>query len=164
LPEINGQLKTSGPHMQHRLHIRPARNYSTHSLPSRNRVLYAVLAVTVVAGGLLWRSHFMSLPPVISKYGGDALWALMAFVGFGFLFPKASTLAVALLALSFCWGIEFSQLYHAPWLDAARTTVPGRLVLGSTFNWTDLPAYALGIAIGAWVEWRLRQKLDHVAR
>jgi len=35
----------------------------------------------------------------------------MVFLGFGFLFPRASTLVVALLALSFSWGIEFSQLY-----------------------------------------------------
>jgi len=108
----------------------------------------------VVAAGLLWRSHYMPLPPVMSKYGGDALWALVVFVGFGFLLNRASTLAVALLALSFCWGIEFSQLYHAPWIDVVRATVPGRLVLGSTFNWPDLLAYVVGIVPGALVEWR----------
>jgi hypothetical protein len=119
-------------------------------------VLYAVLALAVIAVGLLWRSKFTPLPPSLSKYGGDALWALMVFVGFGFLFPRASTLIVALLALTFSWGVEFSQLYHAPWIDALRATLPGRLVLGSTFNWPDLPAYALGVGIGAWAEWRWR--------
>ena len=117
---------------------------------------YGVLAVAVVAAGLLWRSGFIPLPPVLSKYGGDALWALMVFVGFGFLLPRASTFVVALLALTFSWGVEFSQLYHAPWLDAVRATLPGRLVLGNTFNWPDLPAYALGVALGAWAEWRWR--------
>jgi hypothetical protein len=69
---------------------------------------------------------------------GDALWALMVFVGFGFLFPRASTLLTALLALTFAWGIEFSQLYTALWIDALRATIPGKLVLGTTFNWPDL--------------------------
>jgi hypothetical protein len=119
-------------------------------------VLYAGLALAVVACGLLWRASFMPLPPVVTKYGGDALWALMVFVGFGFLLPRASTLVVALLALTFSWGVEFSQLYHAPWIDAIRATLPGRLVLGSTFNWPDLPAYALGVGVGVWAEWRLR--------
>ncbi|MEI6176385.1 MAG: DUF2809 domain-containing protein [Verrucomicrobiota bacterium] len=150
--------------MQHRLHIRPARNYVTQPLPARKRVLYAVLAVVAVASGLLWRSRYMPLPPVISKYGGDALWALVVFVGCGFLFSRASTLTIAMLALTFCWGIEFSQLYHGPWIDAMRATLPGRLVLGSTFNWPDLPAYALGIGIGAWVEWRLRRESSNVRR
>ncbi len=144
--------------MQHRLHIRPARNYTTRPPASaRNRVPYALLAVAVIASGLLWRSGFIPLPAWLSNYGGDALWALMVFIGFGFLFPKASTLTIALLTLSFSWGVEFSQLYQAPWIDAIRSTIPGRLVLGTTFNWPDLLAYALGIAFGAVVEWWARR-------
>lgn len=119
-------------------------------------MLYAGLALAVIAAGLLWRASFMPLPPVVSKYGGDALWALMGFVGLGFLLPRAPTLFVVLLALTTSWGVEFSQLYHAPWIDAVRATRPGHLVLGSTFNWPDLPAYAAGVALGAWAEWRLR--------
>lgn len=142
--------------MPHRLHIRPARNYTQP--PSRNRLFYAVLALAVVAAGLLWRSGFVPLPSSLAKYGGDALWALMVFVGFGLLLPRSSTSVVALLALAFSWAVEFSQLYHAPWLDAVRATLPGRLVLGNTFNWPDLPSYALGIGLGAWVEWRLRTR------
>lgn len=142
--------------MSHRLHIRPARNYAHHQSATRNRVLYAGLALAVIAAGLLWRASFMPLPPVVSKYGGDALWALMVFVGFGFLLPRAPTFVVALLALTFSWGVEFSQMYHASWLDAVRATIPGRLVLGNTFNWPDLPAYAAGVALGAWAEWHLR--------
>jgi len=78
----------------------------------------------------------------------------MVFVGVGFLLPRASTLAVTSLALTFSWGVEFSQLYHAPWIDAVRATIPGKLVLGNTFNWPDLFAYALGVALGAWAECR----------
>ena len=119
-------------------------------------MLYAILAVAIVAAGLLWRSGMIPLPQRLSNNGGDALWAMMIFVGFGFLLPRASTLLIALTALAFSWGVEFSQLYHAPWIDAIRATIPGRLVLGNTFNWPDLAAYALGIGLGAWAEWRLR--------
>jgi hypothetical protein len=142
--------------MSHRLHIRPARNYAHQPSTTRNRLLYAVLALAVVAAGLLWRSGVIPLPQWLSNNGGDALWALMVFVGFGFLLPRAPTLVVALLALTFSWGVEFSQLYHAPWIDALRATIPGRLVLGTTFNWPDLPAYAVGIAFGALAECRWR--------
>jgi len=141
--------------MHHRLHIRPARSYGSRP-PPRSRVLYAGLALAVVAAGLLWRADFMPLPPWLSNNGGDALWALMVFVGFGFLLPRASTLNLALLAVAFSWGVELSQLYHAPWIDAIRATLPGRLVLGSTFNWPDLIAYGVGVAFGAWLEWRWR--------
>jgi hypothetical protein len=67
-------------------------------------------------------------------------------------------LIVALLALTFSSAVEFSQLYNAPWIDALRATLPGRLVLGSTFNWPDLPAYALGVGHAAWLEWRSRRR------
>jgi hypothetical protein len=119
-------------------------------------VRYALLAIAVIAAGLLWRSGLIPLPQWLSNNGGDALWALMVFLGFGFLFPRASTWVVALLALTFAWGVEFSQLYHAPWIDAVRAMTPGKLVLGNTFNWPDLPAYAVGVALGALVECRWR--------
>lgn len=119
--------------------------------------MYAGSALALIGAGLFWRASFMPLPHVASKYGSDAIWALMGFVGFGFLLPRASTLVVALPALTSAWGVEFSQMYHAPWLNAVRTTIPGRRVLGNTFNWTDLPAYALGIARGALAECRLRK-------
>ena len=148
------------PPMQHRLHIQPVWTYTRKSAQKRprSRALYALLAIAVIACGLLWRSAFISMPQWLSNNGGDALWALMVFVGFGFLLPRASTMTLALLALAFSWGIEFSQLYRAPWIDAIRATLPGKLALGNTFNWPDLPAYATGIMIGVWVEWRkLRQ-------
>jgi hypothetical protein len=145
--------------MPPRLHIQPVWVYTRKPERKRvrSRIVYALLVIAVVAAGLLWRSGIIPLPGWLSNNGGDALWALMVFVGFGFLFPRASTLAVALVALTFAWGVEFSQLYYAPWIDAIRATIPGRLVLGTTFNWPDLPAYAVGIALGAWVEWRWRQ-------
>jgi Protein of unknown function (DUF2809) len=149
--------------MQHRLHIQPVWVYTRkpERKRARSRILYALLALAVVAAGLLWRSGLIPMPGWLSNNGGDALWALMVFLGFGFLLPRASTLIVALLALTFAWGIEFSQLYRAQWIDAIRATIPGKLVLGNTFNWPDLPAYALGIVLGAWVEWRLSRGSTH---
>jgi len=134
-----------------------ARNYPPS--PRRNRAVYAMLALTVVTAGLFWRSGIIPLPGWLSNYGGDALWALMVFLGIGFLLPRASTLTVAVLALTFAWGVEFSQLYRAPWIDAIRATIPGRLVLGNTFNWPDLLAYAVGIALGTLGERLFRRTL-----
>lgn len=120
----------------------------------RKRFSHALLILLVMAAGLLWRSRVLPLSPFMSKYGGDALWALLVFCGFGFLFNCISTLRLFLVSLVFAWGIEFLQLYHAPWIDSIRAFRIGHLVLGSTFNWPDLVAYAVGIAIGAAVEMR----------
>ena len=129
---------------------------------ARSRIAYLFLALAVVAGGLLWRSGLIPLSPTLSNHGGDALWALMVFVGFGFLFPRNPTWTNAVLAVGFSWAVEFSQIYHAPWIDSLRATIPGRLVLGTTFNAIDLAAYAAGITIGAGCEmiWRRRGGRD----
>ena len=118
------------------------------SLP-RNRLHHALAALVVVAAGLFWRSGLIPMPNWLFNNGGDALWALLVFLGFGFLLPRAPTSRVALLALAFAWGIEFFQLYQAPWINGIRATIPGKLVLGNTFHWSDLVAYAVGIAVGA---------------
>jgi Protein of unknown function (DUF2809) len=91
----------------------------------------------------------------MKQYGGDALWALLVFLGFGFFLPRISTRRLAMASIGFAWAIEFSQLYHAPWIDSIRAIQIGRLVLGSTFNWPDLLAYGIGIALGAWLESRV---------
>lgn len=118
----------------------------------RSRPIYSIAILAVIALGLLSRRFPQFLPTAFGKYPGDALWALMVFLGFGCVFRRASTISVALGALAFSFAIECSQLYHAPWIDAVRATLPGRLVLGSGFLWGDLVAYAVGIFAGVLVE------------
>jgi hypothetical protein len=126
---------------------------NSSSIPGqRNRLIYAVAIVLVIGTGLLLRSHLLPLPAFLVKYGGDALWALVVFLGFGFAFRRSSTAWIAVAAVCFAWTVEFLQLYHAPWIEAIRATRPGRLVLGSSFNGPDLMAYVIGIAVGALAE------------
>jgi hypothetical protein len=120
--------------------------------PFRSRPVYFVGILAVIALGLLSRRFPQFLPAALGKYPGDALWALMVFLGIGFCFRRWPTMVVALAALAFSVAIEFSQLYHAPWIDAVRGTLPGRLVLGSGFAWADIVAYAVGISAGATAE------------
>ena len=115
----------------------------------RSRPIYALLTALVIGIGLLWRSGLLPLSNFLAKYGGDSLWALMVFLCFGFVFRRSSTLRISLAAVCFAWSVELLQLYHAPWIDAIRSTRPGRLVLGSFFNGPDLIAYVAGVVLGA---------------
>lgn len=116
--------------------------------PARKRVAIAAAIAAVIALGLASRRHPALFPAWLGKYPGDALWATMVFFCWAWVLPAASTLRLAALALGTAWLVEGLQLVHAPWLDAVRSTTPGHLVLGSTFNWLDLPAYAVGVALG----------------
>ena len=118
----------------------------------RRRGLYVVLVAAVICCGLGSRSEFVALPAFLAKYSGDALWALMIFLGFGLLLPARSTATVAGLAALVCVTVECSQLYHAPWIDSVRHTTLGGLILGFGFLWSDLACYALGVLLGVLIE------------
>ncbi len=118
------------------------------------RAGYALAALAVVALGLAWRSPLLPLSPFLKKYGADALWALMVFLLVRFARPQSGLWLSAWIAFGISAVVEFSQLYHAAWIDSIRAMRLGALVLGSVFNWPDLPAYALGIVAGALLERR----------
>ena len=124
----------------------------------RNRLLYAMFTILVIILGLSSRKFAFALPALLNDYLGDALWALMIFIGFGFLFPKIEMKKLAFISLIFCYGIEVSQLYHAEWIDSIRATTLGGLVLGYGFLWNDLVAYIIGVGVGMFCEFMLRNK------
>ena len=116
------------------------------------------LAITGIAGGvivlgLLSRSSLISPASFVGRYSGDALWALLVYLMFRWLFPAHSVIRSAVYASVFALAVETSQLVHAPWIDALRSIRLVHLLLGSGFVWSDLLCYAIAIAIGACLEW-----------
>jgi len=123
----------------------------------RSRSLYAFLVLAVIAAGLASRRYPFLLPAQLGKYPGDALWALMVMLLYGFVKPGWPVARTAGAALVTSFAVEFSQLYQADWINAVRHTTPGHLVLGSGFHALDLLAYGVGVAVGAAAElltWR----------
>lgn len=119
---------------------------------NRNRRAYAALSLLTIALGLASRRYQTALPTWVGAYAGDALWALLVFWLVGFGWPRWGRQRVAAVALGFAFLIEASQLYQAPWLNALRATMPGRLVLGQGFLWSDLLCYTLGVLVGVGLE------------
>lgn len=119
---------------------------------NRNRSIYSILLVITIATGLASRHFSDILPHWVNLYLGDTLWALMVFLLSGFIFPKKSTLWIAIAALAFSYSIEISQMYHASWIDALRANPLGGLVLGFGFLWSDLACYTVGVGFGYMME------------
>lgn len=119
---------------------------------TRKRWVLALLVLLTIAAGLgsrqlrgaAWSASFDLL--------GDALWSMMVYFLFALLAPRAGISSLVIAALAFSVAIEFSQLYHAPWIDLAREYRLGGLVLGYSFDWRDLLWYLLGIAAGAGID------------
>lgn len=118
----------------------------------RNRWLYAFLVGLVMILGLSSRRFGAMLPEFVADHAGDALWALLVFLGFGWLFARHSTWVVGGMAIGFATGIEISQMWQPPWLEAVRNTTLGGLILGHGFLWIDLVRYTAGVALGMFAE------------
>jgi hypothetical protein len=115
----------------------------------RRRLRYAALVGATVAVGLAVHRLNLGLHPLVRDVTGDALWAMMIFFGLGVVQPVMGWRTRLGLAVVICFGVELSQLYHRPWLDAVRATTPGHLVLGSGFDPRDFLSYLLGVITAA---------------
>lgn len=120
----------------------------------RNRWHYFLFIALTIALGLL--SRMGMVPKFIYAYLGDALYALMFFFIFAWLFPRPPTWKIILLSIGTCYLIEMSQLYQADWINGIRRTRLGGLILGFGFLWSDLVSYLVGGMIGGGVDflWR----------
>ncbi|MDN3581930.1 DUF2809 domain-containing protein [Mucilaginibacter flavus] len=113
----------------------------------RSRLTFFILTIATIIIGLLSR-HFKGIPLFI----GDILWATMVYFIARFVLISKPLKPVVVASLLFCFAIEFSQLYKAPWINDLRHTLFGRLVLGEGFLWSDLLCYVVGVGIGVVVE------------
>ena len=126
----------------------------------RNRLAYLIAIVVVMFLGIASRAGDGFLPGIFGNYPGDVLWAAMGFFVWGALAPRSSTLTIALLTYAVGVAVEFLKLWKAPWLDDFRQTSLGQLMLGNVFAWTNLVAYAVGVALAAAVDllWPFRRR------
>lgn len=115
-------------------------------MPKSQLTYFAFIVITIILG--LLSRHFKFLPLFI----GDILWATMVYFIMRFLFIVKPVRFNVIAALLFCFAIEFSQLYKAPWINELRHTLFGRLVLGEGFLWSDLLCYLFGVGIGTGLE------------
>lgn len=111
-------------------------------------LLHLGAALAVMLCGLVWRLVPMGLPGFYLKYGGSVLWGAMVLLLVGTATGGNRRWWVApLAAAGIALASELFRLYHAPALDAFRTTLAGALLLGRVFSGWNLVAYVLGIAL-----------------
>lgn len=120
-----------------------------------NRATYAALLFITISLGLIGR-RLAFVPLAV----GDALWAVAVFWGLHLLTPQAKTSRLALFALLISYAVEFSQLWQASGLVKLRSTLPGKLLLGQGFLYSDLIAYSLGICLVVLIKWYISTKIS----
>jgi hypothetical protein len=111
------------------------------------RITFLIVSFVTIATGLFVRLKKQWFPDIVNLYLGDILYAFMMFYIVSFFAAGKSRIIRAVSALVICYCIEALQLYQAEWITAIRQTIPGKLVLGSGFLWSDILAYTIGVAM-----------------
>lgn len=127
----------------------------------RNRLKLFILLLVVIALGLLSRSSYAAgLPEFIQLYSGDTLWALALYIFFAFVSPAGGSKELLFVSLLVAFGIEFSQLYQADWINSLRSIKIIGLILGFGFKWSDFVCYSIGILVGFVIDFQKRKYIS----
>jgi hypothetical protein len=127
---------------------------SATSLKYRLALLFCI--IVIVPTGYLIR--FAETGGWISDFLGSVAYEMFWIALVALLCPKLSPLWIAIGVFFVTCGLEFLQLWQPAWLQAVRATLPGRLVLGNTFVWTDFLSYGVGSGLGGWVGRAIAQR------
>lgn len=120
-----------------------------------NRFSYFILTAFIIILGILSRKT-----DGIPMFFGDILYAVMIYFGMRFLFINNSFAKSFILALVFCFCVEFLQLYRAEWILTIRRTTLGHYALGEGFLWSDLGCYFIGVIIAFLIDTNFVKKTD----
>jgi hypothetical protein len=112
----------------------------------RRRSVTTIAGLAVLALGLAITLIDLRIPRL-----GDALYAVLVYLVIAALWPHLRRPVVVLIAAAFCAGIELFQLTDIP-AHIGQVIPLARFVLGTSFDPTDLLAYALGIALVASID------------
>lgn len=121
----------------------------------RSLAVSMLLIAATIAAGLGIRFGHLGLPPVIVKFGGSALWAVMIYWIVATLLPSARWSRWVVWSGVTATAVELIKLYHVRWLDSFRITLPGALLLGRYFSAWDIVVYWAAIVLVASMDHRL---------
>jgi len=124
------------------------------------RIFYCLCGLIIVIAGVVSRM-FHSGIALIDHDLGEALYAALAYVLLGIVWPQLMPVRKALITLAAMVAIEAFQLTGVPARFAASENSVLNLlavVLGTTWNWRDLLGYAVGIAVVALLDYVFRQR------
>lgn len=118
-----------------------------HYLRSLSLIMLSLLLLIPL--GLATKTYVGLGQKWVNDYAGDIFyeifWCLFFFAIF---YSKSAIDKIAIFVFTCTCVIEIAQLWSNPWLQTIRSSLLGRLLLGTTFSWWDFPHYLLGSVIG----------------
>lgn len=124
---------------------------------TKPRLLAAGLIPLVIVFGLACKFYRGPAHAWVNNFGPASVAYVLLFMLLVFLVVPRRTAITRIAVGVGVWTclVEFLQLWQPTFLVAMRATLPGRLVLGTTFSWWDFPAYFVGCVLGVFLLYRI---------
>lgn len=118
---------------------------------NRERIVALLLIIFITPLGFYTKFYDGPAGKWVSDSLGGLLyvvfWCLVVFIAF----PKSRPSRIAVAVFLATCLLEFLQLWRPPFLEFLRSFFIGRTILGTSFNWLDLPYYLAGSVIGYFI-------------
>ena len=126
--------------------------------PTQNKQLNIIISLLIVIGmGFFFKfySEFgrQWFNNSVAAIFYEVFWCLFVYL---FLKGRRAIIQISVGVFIITCILEFLQLWHPPFLQQMRSTLVGRLILGTTFSWWDFFYYTLGCILG----WFWLKQLD----
>lgn len=113
------------------------------------RRLTLISLLMVIPLGFLFKFYSGPGDRWLNNYAAGVLyeifWCLAAF----WVVPRRRAISlIPLWVFGITCALEILQLWNPPILQFLRSSLAGRLLLGTKFSWWDFPHYAVGCVIG----------------
>jgi hypothetical protein len=118
---------------------------------------YFILAILLFLIEVIIAKYFHD--DFIRPFGGDFLVVILIYCSVRSFF-NLPAIAAAIGALLFAYAVELSQYYHLINLLGLEKSTAARLILGTSFSWTDMLMYTLGMILVIIVEVLAGNKLQ----
>jgi hypothetical protein len=122
------------------------------------RLILFYLLFLLIPIGILSKFYQGIFQDWINNSLGGILYVI-AWIAFILLIkPRLNPKWVAVLVFLATAFLEILQLWHPPFLEVIRSTLIGRLLLGTTFVLSDFIYYAIGCILSGWIFTALKSR------
>lgn len=108
---------------------------------------YLLLTVILFATEVIIGTYFQDA--IIRPYGGDFLVVILIYC-FVKSFLNTRLLPTVVCVLLFAYVVEISQYFHLVNIVGLQNSKAARMIMGTSFSWTDMLMYTLGMII-VWI-------------
>jgi hypothetical protein len=124
----------------------------------KRRILFIYLLL-LIPTGLLAKFYPAARGTFIADKFAGLLYVLFWTLLFSFVFVKSSKRVIIPVVFVISCSLEFIQLIHTPLLEYLRSTLTGRLLIGTSFSWYDFLYNAIGSLLSCYFLRRIEKNL-----